>query len=424
MSVKWGYETTQRIDTEYSADVVETCPVGGGRGEVVLCGTYQLKDAPEAERDPNVAKERHGRLLVYGVVDGREEGTMVLREEERVECAAVLDAKWSHQVWRREGECDQGTAVVGVVDAVGQLNVYALEENKAKEKEGEGERSPSYGLSMICSGGKTVEEGCLYLSLDWSDRIGAVSAMEGDTQEENNPPSSDPSSRRVAVSQSDGQVSLWSLSESRGLSQLQTWQAHDYEAWITAFDYHHPEIVFSGGDDCLLRGWDTRSACASPIFANRRCHSMGVCSIQSHPSREEVFASGSYDENICVWDRRQMRQPLVTIEGGGGGVWRLKWCPSSGCERDWLFAACMHNGYYVYDVDILGGGASTITAPLVHYPEHESLAYGADWVRRVGAEDDKETEKGETSEDTSGWWMATCSFYDHSLQMWKMSVEE
>ena len=73
----------------------------------------------------------------------------------------------------------------------------------------------------------------------------------------------------------------------------------------------------SGGDDCVLKGWDIRQERAT--FFNT-FHTAGVCSLQCNPHNPEILLSGSYDERIAVWDIRSMAVPLHTIETGGG-VW-------------------------------------------------------------------------------------------------------
>ena len=75
---------------------------------------------------------------------------------------------------------------------------------------------------------------------------------------------------RVVCSQSDGSIALFQSSD-QGLSAIQEWKAHDYEAWIAAFDAYQPNVVYTGGDDTLFKGWDTRIDPSLSLFTNKRC---------------------------------------------------------------------------------------------------------------------------------------------------------
>lgn len=114
---------------------------------------------------------------------------------------------------------------------------------------------------------------------------------------------------------------------------------------------------------------------------------MGVTSIQSHPKNEHIFCNGSYDESVLIWDKRYMKNPLASVHVGGG-VWRLKWHPN---DINTLISATMYNGYH-----ILKWNHENLNI-YKEYKNHDSLAYGVDWCH------DK---------------VVTCSFYDHSLQLW------
>ena len=59
----------------------------------------------------------------------------------------------------------------------------------------------------------------------------------------------------------------------------------------------------------------------------------------------------SYDEQLLVWDSRQMRKPLTDI-GLGGGIWRIKWEPTRG---DKILTATMYNGFHIIDTKTLKG---------------------------------------------------------------------
>jgi len=43
-----------------------------------------------------------------------------------------------------------------------------------------------------------------------------------------------------------------------------------FEAWIAAWNYYDENIIYSGGDDCKMKGWDIRQGFGQPIFINKR----------------------------------------------------------------------------------------------------------------------------------------------------------
>ncbi|XP_065898342.1 diphthine methyltransferase-like isoform X2 [Dysidea avara] len=143
----------------------------------------------------------------------------------------------------------------------------------------------------------------------------------------------------VFVSSSTGKISSMSLNEAGQLVGLRLWSAHEHEAWIVAADRWNTNIIYSGGDDCKLLVWDHRD---NQLIRCVKYHDMGVCSIQSSPHQEHLLVSGSYDENVCLWDTRYLSKKPISCASVGGGVWRLKWHPT---KPQYLLAACMHAGY-------------------------------------------------------------------------------
>ena len=92
-------------------------------------------------------------------------------------------------------------------------------------------------------------------------------------------------------------------------------------------------MLYSGADDSTFKAWDVRCAAAvsstpvssgdpdheaggepTALFSNRRAHGAGVCCISSHPRREHVLVTGSYDEGARLWDVRMMQRPVETCK--------------------------------------------------------------------------------------------------------------
>ncbi|XP_034027188.1 diphthine methyltransferase [Thalassophryne amazonica] len=334
MAWKSRTRSLQVFDTELSADTVEWCPVPT-KHRILVCGTYQLQRGPDGVGESNTNPSRTGRLYLF---EFRQEGLMIppLTELQRVDTAAILDLKWCHIPVSEK-------ALLGMAAATGELQLYTL----SHSQEGRHSLQPLTSLE--------VGTDRLALSLDWS--TGRL----------------DSSDVRMVCSDSAGCVSVVSFADG-SLTVLSQWKAHNFEAWISAFSYWDTQLVYSGGDDCKLKGWDLRLGPSHPTFSSKR-HSMGVCSIHSNPHQEHILATGSYDEQVLLWDGRNMQRPL-SESPLGGGVWRLKWHPT---HQHLLLAACMHNDFHILHCQQNLEGSGGPCPIVASYILHNSLAYGADW---------------------------------------------
>ncbi|KAJ3260963.1 hypothetical protein HK103_006918 [Boothiomyces macroporosus] len=275
------------LDTVYSADSVEFCPIPDYQ-QYCAIGTYQVLEQ-EKEKETN----RTGKFMIHQTDD---EFTNVFSQN----TSAILDMKWSFQLIG-------GKPCLAIVTATGDTVLYQLDQDgKALEYQSLNNR-------------KNV----LNLAVDWKNRFG------GDTG--------------LAVSQSDGNISLLSSTPS-GLVELEEWNAHDLEAWTVGFNYHDTSVLYTGGDDCMFKIWDIRDL-NSPSLVNKK-HSAGVTTVACHPSKNLIL-TGSYDDHIRVWDPRSMYTPVSTIHTGGG-VWRLRFDPN---DHTRILAACMYNGFHIYSMD-------------------------------------------------------------------------
>ncbi|XP_040819207.1 diphthine methyltransferase isoform X3 [Ochotona curzoniae] len=314
----------QAVDTELTADSVEWCPLQGRR-HLLACGTYQLR-APGAqvrggmavdEPDAALLPVRSGRLYLYRYREDRPAARLV--EAHRRDGHAILDTKWCHVLVA-------GEALLGVADACGSVELLRLVEPEVSYS--------SCTLEPVSS--LVLDQQCMALSLDWSTgKPGSTGAQPV----------------HIVSSDSKGQIHLLRVQgEGSRLQAVASWQAHGFEAWIAAFNYWQTQVVYSGGDDGLLCGWDTRVPGTS------------------------VFTSRRYDEHIFLWDTRHMKQPMADTHVQGG-VWRLRWHPF---QHHLLLAACMYGGFKVLNCQEALEGRQGAPV-LVSQSMTDSLVYGADW---------------------------------------------
>ncbi|TDL28441.1 WD40 repeat-like protein [Rickenella mellea] len=352
------------------ADSIEFCPIPGAQ-RIFACGTYLLEQSQDDPGDEDITpkpnQRRRGQCMIFETSVYPSNDFQLIYE---FDSRAVLDMKWCHSVLEE-----------GPLLAISTSNGKVLLHHWDIER-----RLLKFHDSIICSG-----PGTLCLSIDWSNRRFAHGV--GD----------------LTVSLSDGHVSLLRPSQSSILALSDSWCAHDFECWVSAWNYWDTNVVFSGGDDLKLKAWDIRQDFTQPLFTNSRFEA-GVTTIQSHPHIEHVIAVGSYNNSVRLFDLRKPLVPIVDMDVGGG-CWRVKWHPDISRKSD-LLVACMHDGFKVLRFPDLKDGtelpsSSPGTAPYTmnRYDVHKSLAYGVDWAYQ--------------HVDERNSTVASCSFYDCSLHTWK-----
>ena len=368
------------------------------RSKSVLLAQYQLDEA---------SRRKTGQLDVLRVA-----GASLERASSRPE-RAVFDARWRRGAGAAESDAGAGAdasafsgALVAVAADGGGVSINRLVDSSAAlERVAElqlgeaGEAAPSaLYVDWLCSGGASGAS------------AGYVSGGSGG----------------LVVARSDGCVSFVALDAPGGPAVAATWRAHSLggapiEVWVAAASPHASgaHTVWSGGDDSMLRGWDLRAlagANAAPgagavstagcAFASH-AHRAGVTAVAFHPSDEHCVATGSYDEALRVWDTRRVAAgPVGELGAMGGGVWRVRWLPgASGPRRHALLAACMLGGAHIVDASTASGAGPRTVG---HYAAHKSLVYGAEWLR------------GEREADSLPPLVATCSFYERQVHLWRV----
>jgi hypothetical protein len=370
-----GCSALGRMDTEFCADSVEA--LGGflqadGLTDWFLVGNYELVSSQaQLKQGKLYLCEALGEGIGEGENKGDDDGGGIRTHQVVGDIPAVFDVKWN---------LDSANPTAAVACADGSVLFYGLDTETRRLVVHEG--IPS--LTPLHQAAVSAPAACLSVCFEQLEAPANVDDGKDKEQQQQQ-------QQRMCVSYSDGSVRQLTRDES-GAYQPTTVipKAHDFEAWIVTMSSADADVLYSGGDDMVLKCWDVKAGARRPVWKNTH-HGAGVCVITSHPSDANVLATGSYDEKVCVWDVRNMCEPTWEHESGGG-VWRLRW------KDDLLLAGCMHNGFHVLDTK-----KKTVAAT---FKMHKSLAYGCDWL---GARE---------GEPEGAWRVASCSFYDRLVYTW------
>ncbi|KNC47132.1 WD repeat protein 85 [Thecamonas trahens ATCC 50062] len=340
MELGAGLEPVLTRDTGYCACVVDSCPVGvpGAPAGAAVVGTYQLVDPVTQLKSGDV------QMLVAG--EDATGDTVAITAGTALSCSGgTFDVAWN----------PGADGMLAVADSTGRVvlaqAVFAADGTATMSE-------VSYGVVDV---GEDADDGAKppsALAVAW-DNDGVEPG-----QAEN-----------LAVSYSDGRMAVWSVGEA-ALECGQPWQAHSLEAWRVAFNPFNRTVVYSGGDDALFKAWDTRMG--GYAVGATKVHGAGVTSIRPSLTSEYMLATGSYDENLRMFDTRKLKVPVSEI-ALGGGVWMLRWHPTN---PSLMAAACMYGGFAVIHS---GDEFTTLTAATLSTSpapgdDADPLAYGIDWV--------------------------------------------
>lgn len=179
-------ETLDTFDTVYSADSVEWNNDG-----FFVTGTYQLE-----ERDDEASSKstRKGRIYLFEIDEN-----LRLKKIQQIETEAILDQKWYMEKF------------LLTATSLGKVQVYNFHENSLEFK---------YDIKLCNEEGGDNDKENLALSIDTDEKM-----------------------KRIATSDSQGQISIIDIETKEILSQ---WAAHEFEAWTCAFDRFNSNIIYSG----------------------------------------------------------------------------------------------------------------------------------------------------------------------------------
>lgn len=348
--------------------------------------------------------------------------------------SGILDGKWSAALssssWGNGDSSSRGhnNRLFATAHAAGEIKLHQLRQASIID-DSTGEQEIGFTLDVVAQSDLPAadeKQGIppLCLSLNFASNV-----LHNHDQKDSLP---------IVSTYSNGQVAVHDVvflpSDTPGgeyrLVQRVAWKAHSMfnnpaEVWSADFygnnnsynNQHHNNNVLSCGDEGKIKLWDLR-ATQRPVHTLAPFNAGATCA-SAHPRHEYLLACGSYDETICLLDTRYLvsSKPPSRSQELGGGIWRIKWHPYKD-ER--LLVAAMHGGCRVVGVD---NWENVVDNDCDHendeedaqfsfhvtkeFCQHESMAYGADWL----------VCKHPTR---NGFFeaAASCSFYDRAVFLW------
>ncbi|KAF8356592.1 hypothetical protein PRIPAC_91587 [Pristionchus pacificus] len=202
-------------------------------------------------------------------------------------------------------------------------------------------------------------------------------------------PSPVPASTTVLSSTNQGSLILYDIDR---MDTVLRWDAHSLpwtnepcEVWTC--EMVDDTVVCSGGEDTVLKVWDTRST--ERPSSQIKVFDAGVTFIES--IGDNKLLTGSYDELLRVIDMRAPKTPLHQVKCGGG-VWHLE-----KCNGGWI-ASCMYGGWIIIDEQFNpiaqdSGAGKTLLYGSGLAPDGKTMAYCTfnDYTLTVSHLDDNRT---------------------------------
>jgi histone-binding protein RBBP4 len=226
------------------------------------------------------------------------------------------------------------------------------------EKEGFGLAwNPSYtSASMILSGSddKLVNLWDIshYVSAD-----GRVNAATSQSDTSSKP--ADTSQTTAATSAASTPSTSTPINKTQYLQPLSTYRGHEGVIEDVQWNPHDPHICVSGDELGYILTWDSRvpsSTYVDRIEAHTTSSSPELNSIAYNPVIPTIFATGGGDHTVALWDSRNTRERLHSIDVHTDSVLAVVWAPVEwkGAAGNVLASASADRRVNVYDITKIG----------------------------------------------------------------------
>lgn len=90
---------------------------------------------------------------------------------------------------------------------------------------------------------------------------------------------------------------------------------------------HHQFLIGTVSDDLTLHILDTRSDSTLTSAVHTRGHEDAINALAFNPASEYILATASADKTIGLWDLRNLKLKIHSLEGHQDAVTSLSWHP-------------------------------------------------------------------------------------------------
>ncbi|RDW95222.1 WD40 repeat-like protein [Coleophoma crateriformis] len=136
---------------------------------------------------------------------------------------------------------------------------------------------------------------------------------------------------KLATGSEDQTVKLWDLSTMDASSkQVKPYRNYTHHsAIVNDVQYHplHKSLIGTVSDDLSLQILDVRQASTTESVLRGEGHTDAINALAFNPASEFVLATASADKTIGLWDLRNLKDKLHSLEGHADAVTSLAWHP-------------------------------------------------------------------------------------------------
>mmetsp|Transcript_9618 Transcript_9618/g.14319 ORF Transcript_9618/g.14319 Transcript_9618/m.14319 type:complete len:433 (+) Transcript_9618:363-1661(+) len=136
------------------------------------------------------------------------------------------------------------------------------------------------------------------------------------------------SNKKLLSGSEDCKVCLWDLAEASTvvLNALCSFEGHTDVVEDVAWHTRDPNMIGSVGDDRAIFLWDVREH-QEPAHKIVNAHAGDINGIAFNPVNEFLFATSSADKTVALWDARNLKTRMHTLQGHTDQVFQVEWAP-------------------------------------------------------------------------------------------------